>query len=84
MTNKYDDPIDPAELAGAVYYIAQRHRAEDRPLEVLAEEVVHERFRARLMADRRRSYKSRLYGSRHRDLPSGPTLARKRDRRRRR
>ena len=48
MTHHRDDPIDPSELADAVRYIAQRHRAEDRPLEVLAEEVVHERFRTRL------------------------------------
>lgn len=44
MTHDCDDSIDPEELADAVRYIAQRHRAEDRPLQVLAEEVVHERF----------------------------------------
>ena len=48
MTHDCDDPIDPGELADTVRYIAQRHRAEDRPLEVLAEEVVDERFRTRL------------------------------------
>ena len=51
MTHHCDHSIDPGELADAVRYIAQRHRAEDRPLEVLAEEVVHERFRTRLMPD---------------------------------
>lgn len=51
MTHDCDDPIDLDELAAAVRYIAQRHRAEDRPLEVLAEEVVHERFHNRLMPD---------------------------------
>lgn len=44
MTHDCDDSIDPEALADAVRYIAQRHRAEDRPLQVLAEEVVHERF----------------------------------------
>ncbi|GAD50858.1 hypothetical protein NT2_12_01170 [Caenibius tardaugens NBRC 16725] len=48
MTHDYDGAIEPGELADAVRYIAQRHRADDRPLEALAEEVFHERFASRL------------------------------------
>ena len=44
MTHEYDDPIDPGELAEAVRYIAGLHRAADRPLEELVEEVVQQRF----------------------------------------
>ncbi|KPH67015.1 MULTISPECIES: hypothetical protein [unclassified Novosphingobium] len=44
MTHEYDDPIDPEGVAEAVRYIAERHRAEDRPLEQLVEEVMLERF----------------------------------------
>lgn len=44
MTHEYDDPIDPEQLADAVRFIVGRHRAEDRPLDDLVEEVVLERF----------------------------------------
>ena len=44
MTHEYDDPIDPDQLAEAVRHIAERHRLEERPLEVLVREIVHERF----------------------------------------
>ena len=44
MTHEYDDPIDPEGVAAAVRYIAERHRAEDRPLELLIDEVVRQRF----------------------------------------
>lgn len=44
MTHEYDDPIDPDRLADAARHIAGRHRAEDRPLDDLVEEVVRQRF----------------------------------------
>jgi hypothetical protein len=44
MTHEYDDPIDPGQLADAVRHVAERHRAEDRPLEDIAREVVRQRF----------------------------------------
>lgn len=44
MTHEYDDPIDPERVAAVVRYIAERHRAEDRSLELLVDEVVRERF----------------------------------------
>ena len=44
MTHEYDDPIDPDQLAEIIRYIAVRHRAEDRPLAELVEEIVRQRF----------------------------------------
>jgi len=44
MTHEYDDPVDPEQLADAARHIAGRHRAEDRPLAELVEEVVLQRF----------------------------------------
>lgn len=44
MTHEYDDPINPEAVAAAARRIAERHRVEDRPLDLLVEEVVLERF----------------------------------------
>ncbi|MCP1472198.1 hypothetical protein J3E64_003916 [Sphingobium sp. OAS761] len=44
MTHEYDDPIDPETIVAAARRIAERHRVEDRPLNLLVEEVVLERF----------------------------------------
>ncbi|AGH51727.1 MULTISPECIES: hypothetical protein [Sphingomonadaceae] len=44
MTHEYDDPIDPEAVAAAARYIAEQQRVEDRPLDLLVEEVVLDRF----------------------------------------
>lgn len=44
MTHEYDDPITPEMLAAAARVVAERQRVEGGPLDVLARDVVHERF----------------------------------------
>lgn len=44
MTHEYDRLFDPIQLADVVRFIAGRHRAEDRSLDDLVEEVVLQRF----------------------------------------
>ncbi|MCK0533286.1 hypothetical protein [Sphingobium agri] len=48
MPSEGDDTIDPGQLEDAVRYIALRHRIDDGTLEILAEEVLHDRFRTRV------------------------------------
>lgn len=44
MTHEYDNPIEPAQLAQAARYIAERYRAEEHDLDELVSKVVTERF----------------------------------------
>lgn len=44
MTHEYDDPIAPEALAEAAREIARRYRIEERQLDDLIQQVVHQRF----------------------------------------
>lgn len=44
MTHEYDDPIKPEALLEAARAAAGRHRIEERPLDHIVLEIVHERF----------------------------------------
>lgn len=46
MTDEPDTPTDAEQLDEAVRHIAERYRAEQRPIEDLVREVVIERFGA--------------------------------------
>jgi hypothetical protein len=46
MTDQHSDLIEPEAIADTARHIARRHRIEERKLEGLAREAVHERFSA--------------------------------------
>jgi hypothetical protein len=44
MTHEYGDPIEPGALDEVAHMVASRSRLEERGLEELAHELVHQRF----------------------------------------